>query len=481
MDSIGNSRIYSIWDQTINPCTISGDDSQENECASLEYGRIPEGFSYGVEYTNEEINEALASENPWGIVQSRDFNGHGTFIAGVACGTLIEEKNFSGVAPLTTICAVKCKEAKQGLKSFYHIDTDEPVYAETDILIATEYLRKKAAEANMPLILCFGMGTSFGGHITGGILGEVLRTIGDTKGAAVVTACGNEGNTSRHYRSDILASGEDVEVEIRSGSRHGFTLELYSDSPQILSVSIISPSGGYSGKTIARHGEKRRVDFILEDTVVNIEYSLLSYESGDEFIQMRFETPSEGIWKIRVFNETRGNAYFDMWLPIRNFLPPTTYFLEADPNITLCCPSNNANLISVSYYDSLNRSIAVDSSRGFARNGNIKPDFAAPGINIYGPLPRLGNLYPLNDEEKNLTARYDFRSGSSMAAAITAGAAALLMEWGILRGNDVSMDTVIIQKYLIRGADSDGVTEANRLWGNGTLNVYDVFERLRGN
>lgn len=333
----------------------------------------------------------------------------------------------------------------------------------------------------MPLIICFGMGTSFGGHINGGILGEVMRILGDHKGVAVVTSGGNEGNTSRHYKSDILSSGEDVEVEINSGSRHGFTLELYSDAPQILSVSITSPSGEYSGKTVARHGEKRRIHFILEDTVVNIEYSLLSYESGDEFIQLRFERPSEGIWKIRVFNETRGNAYFNMWLPIRNFLPDTTYFLEADPNITLCCPSNNANLITVSYYDSLNRSIAVDASRGFARNGNVKPDFTAPGVNVYGPLPRLGDVYPMSEKEKNLTSLYGYKSGSSMAAAITAGAAALLMEWGVLRGNDPFMDTVIIQKYLILGADSDGVTEANRLWGNGTLNVYDVFERLRGN
>lgn len=434
-----------------------------------------------MEYTNDDINAALASENPWSLVQTRDFDGHGTFIAGVACGSLIEEKYFSGVAPLTTICVVKCKEAKNGLKAFYNIETEEPVYAETDILIAIEYLMKKAAEANMPIILCFGMGTNLGGHISGNILGEILRTVGDRKGVAVVTACGNEGNTNRHYSSDVLTPGEDVEVEIRSGSRHGFTLELYSDSPQILSVSITSPSGEYSGKTIARHGEKRRVSFILEDTVVNIEYSLLSYESGDEFVQMRFQNPAEGIWKIRVFNETRGNAYFNMWLPIRNFLPSTTYFLEADPNTTLCCPSNNVNLISVSYYDSLNRSIAVESSRGFTRNGSIKPDFAAPGINVYGPLPRLGDIYPLSEQEKDLTALYGYRSGSSMAAAVTAGAAALLMEWGILRGNDPNMDTVIIQKYLIRGADSDGVTEANKLWGNGTLNVYDVFERLRGN
>jgi len=457
----------------------NGDGS--STCNSNTYGRIPNGFMYGTEYTTEDINRAIASGDPWNIVPSRDTNGHGTFIAGVACGSRIEEKNFSGVAPLTTICMVKCKEAKKALKEFYGINTDEPVYSETDIMIAIDYLRKKAIEISKPLVICFGMGTNSGGHTNGGILGNVLREIGDYRGVAVVTSCGNEANTSRHYRSGMLATGEDVEVEIRSGSHYGFTLELWSEAPQIVSVGIISPSNEYSGKTVARHGEKRTVNFIFEDTTVNIEYSLLSYESGDECIQMRFKNPSEGIWKIRVFNETKGNASFNMWLPIKDFLPETTYFLSADPDITLCDPSNNTGLISVAYYDSLNDSIAVNSGRGFTRNGNIKPDFAAPGINIYGPLPRLGNIYPANEEQRDITTMYGYQSGSSIAAAITAGVAAMLLEWGVIRGNDYSMDTVAVQKYLIRGADSNGVTEPNRLWGNGKLNIYDVFERLRGN
>ena len=424
--------IYSIWDQTINPCQQADGtiDSGQDGCSSLKHGRIPEGFTYGVEFTNEEINEAINSSNPWEIVPSRDTNGHGTFIAGVACGSLIEENGFSGVAPLTTVCVVKCKEAKNGLKRFYQIETDEPVYSEADIMIAIDYLRDKAAETNMPLILCIGAGTNSGGHTNGGILGDVLSDIGNFNGVAVVTSCGNEANTSRHYRSGTMAPGEGLEVEIRAGGNNGFTLELWTYAPQVMSVGIISPGGEYSGKTFARYGERRRVNFILENTVVYIEYRLLSYESGDECIQMRFQAPSEGIWKICVFNETNGNAFFDMWLPIRNFLPETTYFLRPDPDITLCDPSNNPNLISVAYYDSANNSIAIDSSRGFTRNGNIKPDFAAPGIGIYGPLPRIGNIYPATEAERRETARYDYQNGSSMAAAITSGVAAMLMEWG---------------------------------------------------
>ena len=55
---------------------------------------------------------------------------------------------------------------------------------------------------------------------------------------------------------------------------------------------------------------------------------------------------------------------------------------------------------------------------------------AAPGIGIYGPLPRIGNIYPATEAERRETARYDYQNGSSMAAAITSGVAAMLMEWG---------------------------------------------------
>ena len=122
----------------------------------------------------------------------------------------------------------------------------------------------------------------------------------------------------------------------------------------------------------------------------------------------------------------------------------------------------------------------MESSRGFTRSGELKPDIAAPGVDVYGPLPTQGNRYVTDESERNLTARYVNRTGSSAAAAITAGAAALLLEWGIVRQNDITMDSVVVKKYMIRGADASGLSVPNKLWGNGTLNVYDIFERLRG-
>jgi hypothetical protein len=168
-----------------------------------------------------------------------------------------------------------------------------------------------------------------------------------------------------------------------------------------------------------------------------------------------------------------------MWLPIQNFLSTGTYFLRSDPDTTLCEPANNAQIVTSSYYDSTNRSVVTEASRGYNRKGEIRPDIASPGVGIYGPLPRLGNPFPLSEEQRVSLARYGYRTGSSAAAALAAGAAILLVEWGILKGNDINMDSAAVQKYLIRGADRTGRDFPNKEWGYGTLDLYGVFERLR--
>lgn len=465
IDSAGNTRIVSIWDQTVET-------PREGESA-------PEDFEYGVEYTQEMINQALASNSPLDVVPIRDTDGHGTFIAGVACGNVIEEKEFSGVAPLSSICVVKCKEAKQNLRDYYFIDTQNPCYAENDIMLAVRYLMIQAAKYRVPLVICLGMGTNQGGHNHGGILGEFLGNIANYRGRYVVAAGGNEANTSNHCRNESFGTDDNVEVELRVGEdEKGFTVELWSDATDLYSVALISPTGEYTGKIQARIGEKRQINFLFEETVVYIEYLINSFENGDECVRMRFQTPISGIWKIRIFKENVAIGRFDMWLPIRNFISDETYFLRPNPDTTLCDPANNQGIITCSYYDSANRSIAIESSRGFTRDNSIKPDFAAPGVNVYGTLPFVGS-YPSSEQERIEKARYGFRTGSSMSAAVTSGATALLAEWALLRKNDLSMDTLKAKKYFIRGANRSGITIPSEIWGNGTLDLYGVFDSLR--
>lgn len=464
--SDGKSRIISIWDQTREVLS-------ENE-------RAPEEFYYGAEYTQEDINNALASDTPLEIVPSQDTDGHGTFLAGVACGGQIASEDFSGVAPLAQICVVKCKEAKQNLRDYYFINSDAPCYAENDIALGVRYLWLQAIKRRLPLVICLGMGTSQGSHSRGGVLGQILQEYGDYRGVISVTSGGNEGNAAHHFRSQTVEIDENIEVELRVGDNEsGFSMELWTDSPDLYAVALISPDGEYSGRTDARLGETRRIKFLFADTVVYIEYLIVSTESGDECIRIRFQNPLEGVWRIRVFNANNYAGFFDIWLPMRNFISDETYFLRPDPDITLCDPANNIGVITCSYYNETNRSEAIESGRGYTRVQYVKPDFAAPGTDVYGTLPFVGT-YPASAEERGQRAGYGYRTGSSCATAVTAGCAALLAQWALDERNDIAMDTSAANKYLIRGADRTGMlTIPNRTWGNGTLDIYGVFDSLR--
>jgi subtilisin family serine protease len=169
--------------------------------------------------------------------------------------------------------------------------------------------------------------------------------------------------------------------------------------------------------------------------------------------------PTAGIWTIRVYAEEEMlNGRFDMWLPITPFLSDDTYFLEPEPDTTITEPGNADQVLTITAYSGESGGIALDSSRGFTRNGIVKPDLAAPGINVRGPI--RGGLY---------TAR----SGSSVAAALGAGVAALLMEY------DSSYTGVQIKNYLIRGAVRDQRGYPNTEFGWGKMNLYDTLENMR--
>lgn len=478
----GRTRIAAVWDQTIQSVNYEEDTGEAAGTEQYDREQVQGMVQYGTVYTREDINAALAAEregqNPYDIVPSRDENGHGTFLAGVACGNKIDERNFSGVAPLADICVVKCREAKDGLKRYFRIGGDKVVYGEQDIMLGIKYLWQTAVKAEKPLIICFGIGTNIGGHERGGCLGEYLESRGNYSGVCAVAACGNEANAGHHYRSGLLRSGQDVEVELRTGSDDGFTIELWGDAPNLYAIGIISPSGEYSGKTTAKLGEQHRIRFVLEKTVVDIDYLITAYESGDECVRLRFSSVEPGLWKIRVFNDNRGDGFFDMWLPIKNFITDETYFLESDPDVTICNPANNIAILSNAYYNSYTTSAVADSSRGYTRSGYIKPDICSPGIDIFGPMASV--ITDRTQKGDVSLARYGYMSGSSAATAITAGAAALLMEWGIIRKNDITMDTVSVKKYLIRGTINTGVEVPNRICGYGGIDLYGVFQTMRG-
>lgn len=119
---------------------------------------------YGSGYTNEDLNNALASEDPLELVPSQDTIGHGTFLAGVAAGSSIPENDFIGAAPSSMLAVVKLKEAKNYLKELFYHTSDNPVYQESDIMMGIRYLLLLSNELQAPLVICIGLGSNQGAH-----------------------------------------------------------------------------------------------------------------------------------------------------------------------------------------------------------------------------------------------------------------------------------------------------------------------------
>ncbi|MBC7961173.1 MAG: S8 family serine peptidase, partial [Vallitaleaceae bacterium] len=204
----------------------------------------------------------------------------------------------------------------------------------------------------------------------------------------------------------------------------------------------------------------------LEDTVVYVEYQLFEERTGDEQIIIRLERPTEGIWTFTLFGDLIVDGRVDLYLPRKDFIKEETVFLQPDPYMTITFPATSIGLISTGAYNHQTGSLYLGSSRGLTRDLELKPNLVAPGVNVIGPLP--GN-------------RYGAMTGTSVSAAITAGAAALMLEWGINYGNDPDMDTQKVLNYLIAGATrSDNLIYPNREWGYGKLNLFGTFEALKG-
>lgn len=452
LDSTGETRIYSIWDQNNNS------------------GMTPDGFLFGSEYDAVRINEAIHSDNPYEIVPERDeASGHGTFLAGIAAGSQIGNE-FTGAAPKASIIMVKLRPAKKILRDYFLVSEQAVAYSESDIMLGVRYLYEKALQAGKPLVICFGLGTSYGPHTAGTPLTQMLSETSDMVATVVVLPTGNEGN-SRHHYLGMLHDNQDYEtVEVRVGeNERGFILELWGQQPDIYSVEIISPSGEMVTRIQARNRVSREIEFIYERTILQVDYNLVETINGSQVITMRFDAPSSGIWRIRVYNDNMLAGYFNMWLPISEFLSGDTYFVDSSPYVTLTMPSSAYYPITVSAYNHRDNSIWIDSGRGYSADGIVKPEIAAPGVSVYGP--RAGG----NHKE------FTVKSGTSIAAAHVAGVSALLLEWKG-RGRDYFIsNTSDIKSLLVLGAQRDrNRVYPNPEWGYGRLDIANTFEKLSG-
>ena len=443
----GSTRILGIWDQT-----------------QME-GTPPNGMAYGAFYGEEEINAALQAEQPKSIVPERDESGHGTFLAGVACGSADAGAEFSGAVPLAQIAVVKCKQAKKYLRDYYFIPDGVECYQENDLMLGLAWLNRFAYERQLPLVVCIGMGGSLGNHTGEEPLSVQCDELGRRRQRAVVVAAGNEANQRHHERRNVIQDRSEI-IELSVGERvRGFQMEMWTMVPEIYQISVISPTGERFPKTVVHPGSRQAYTFLFEQTRLTVEYAIVGTRNSMQLISLRFENPLAGIWSVEVQGNLVLGGNICCWLPLSAFLSGEVFFLRSSPDTTITMPGMSRVAITAGAYQAVGGSIYPDSGRGFSSLNAVKPDLIAPGVNVTGPV---------------LPDQYELRSGTSISAALTAGACAQMFQWGIVENNMRYLNTTDLKNLLIRGAGRDEERAyPSPVYGYGTLNVYDALLRLR--
>ncbi|NFS28042.1 peptidase S8 and S53 subtilisin kexin sedolisin [Clostridium botulinum] len=443
----GTSRVAAIWDQTI----------QDIKDESVYLGNI---------YSNEEINKAInaykGNEDPYAIVPSKDEIGHGTEMAGII-GARGYNGDFQGVANDCEFVIVKLLESLNFQKILQSNNVKyTPIYNSSEIVAGIEYLKNFSVKMNKPMVIYLGVGTTEGSHDGNNLISKYLTSIASVRGIALVAGVGNEGAAEGHASGVIENIGEIDTMELNiPREMKNFSFQIWVKRPNKMSLNVISPTGEESSFIQAKRNKREEINFVFSNTKLKINYYMPEDFSGHEVIQVIFKDINPGIWKFVLRGDYISDGEYNAWLQPVITLPENIKFLEPNPFSTLTIPSTARKVVTVAYHGLVNESLIATSGKGFNTNGLINPDISTVGINIL-TTKALG--------ETTLV------SGSSAATAVIAGGCALLLQWGIIDGNDTTMYSTKIRSYLIYGAyRKPELTYPNRESGYGSFNLLGTF------
>ena len=434
----GESRILFLWDQTIQG------------------GTPPEGFRNGAEYDNAAINEALNSNQPFAIVPSVDVAGHGTAVAGVAAGNgRASQGEQRGVAPESSIIVVKLGHAE-----------NENFTRSTEVMRAIKYIVDKAEQLNMPVSINLSYGTNNGSHDGTSLFETFINTMTQQWKTVMSVATGNEGAAGHHFSAQIKQR-ESLNVEIAiGGDTESLYMTLWNNFADTFTFTLISPSGRASPVILPTQS---LTSFTLDNVEITVFIRQPTNYNPSHEVYFRFQALEgiipQGIWRLVVTGNQVVDGRFDIWLPTIEDISEDTAFMNPSLDITLTLPSTALDVISVGGYNATINTSADFSGRGYTRNNvYVKPDIVAPAVGI--TTSRAGG-------------GYDSFTGTSIAAPFVTGSAALMMEWGIVNGNDPYLYGQRVKAFLQKGARRKfSMVYPNPIWGYGELCLNSTMDFL---
>ncbi len=484
----GSTRIRYLWDQTLTPDAPETAEA-ENADGNLPR-RPPDGFRTGVEFDSDQINRALEAptlQQQFQLLPSTDTTGHGTAVAGIAAGN---SASYQGTASEADLLIVKL--GQPDVNSFPRT---------TEVMRGVTYAIRKAMQLKMPVVINLSFGNTYGAHDGSSLLERFLDNAAEMGRTVICVGSGNEGNSNGHLSGSLLDEtytgnrADGIIAGTGSGIGSGRTTgNIFGSSPGALSTDNAPSVPSRMGDAVARPASvelavaeyERSLNVQLWKNYCDIYRIYLRSPGGQEAQLPRminggkytlrleqteilvyfgepapYAVPEEiyfellplernyinsGVWTIRLEPERAVTGRYYFYLPSSAVRSSGTGFYRSTPEVTLTIPSTAAKVLSVGAYDSTYEAYADFSGRGYAdanrtigvvAAGLAKPDLAAPGVGILAP---------------DIYGGYTPFTGTSFATPIVAGSAALLMEWGIVRGNDPFLYGEKVKAYLRAGA-----------------------------